>query len=330
VLLYIQWARGATPQDWQTYEIGAVTDWRKLPKRDEPFSGMSGTVDIVHPDYGTVTVPDATAPDADDEGWIYDMSIAGISMSGADHIAIRRDGPRIALTRWNDDAEWVALGDRYAQEWSFGMPVEDPAAVASLIARGQMTQPEYDAMSLEERVQIGAWQMDQQLTVWAESSTRRAAYEGIPAQSGTDGTATRQPDTQIRGTLGPVLVQGARNIFSTPTADFTGLAGQVIIVSGIATFSIVSVTDAQTIVVDGELPSGEGDLAWSITAVVQYTGGDPVRHPIVVADWASFTEPGPANIVRHGIWLTDAQVAAHEAAKTYEPSNFQWAGATGT
>ena len=45
MLVYIQWTRGATPQDWEVFDMTKTNDWRSLPKRDEPFSGMAGTVD---------------------------------------------------------------------------------------------------------------------------------------------------------------------------------------------------------------------------------------------------------------------------------------------
>ena len=211
MLVYIQWTR-AVPQDWEAYEITSLNDWRKLPFRDEPSSGMTGTMDVdLGPGIGVQTVIDPTHPTADDPGWIHDLSFAGISCSGADHHYAGRDGARIRYMRWNDDVEWA--GDRYAQEWSFALPVID--------------------------TELGILQPDIQLTVWAEDAVRRSRYEG----------------TSI--------------------------------------------------------------------------GRPPVRYPVQVFDWSAWSQPGPANMRRHSIWMTDASVAAHEAAKTFLPDFPGWTRLTG-
>jgi hypothetical protein len=208
--VYLQWTR-AHPQGWEVFDMTRTNDWRSLPQRDEPGPGVTGLMPYQHPEFGEVWTPDPTHPTADDPGYIYDMSVAGIEMSGADHISVDRDGARIALTRWNDDTEW--LGDRYAQEFSFGMPVTD--------------------------AERGVLQPDISLTVWAESAERRARYMG------------------------------------------------------------------------------------------RYTGRPPARYPVTVYGWDQWSAPGPANMVRHGIWLPDDLVAAHEAAKTFRPTFDGWASLTG-
>lgn len=43
-----------------------------------------------------------------------------------------------------------------------------------------------------------------------------------------------------------------------------------------------------------------------------------------VPNWNAWSPPGPANRVRHGIWQTDANVAAQEAALTFDPGYDQW------
>jgi len=213
MLIYIQWTR-AVPQDWEAIEVTSLNDWRKLAQRAEPYSGMPGTMDVdLGPGLGLQTVIDPNHATANDPGWIYDLSFAGISCAGADHHYAGRNGPRIDYMRWCDDAEWTALGDRYAQRWSFAMPVTD--------------------------TELGILQPDIQLTIWAESQARRDLYTG------------------------------------------------------------------------------------------QFTGRPPARYPITVNDWSSFVAPGPANMVRHGIWMTDEQVAAHEAAKTFTPDFPGWASLTG-
>ena len=211
MLIYIQWTR-AVPQDWEAIEITRLQDWRQLPFKDVPTSGLTGTVDVdLGPQWGIQTILDENHVTANDPGWIYDMSVAGISMSGADHISVNRDGPRMALTRWNDDVEWV--GDRYAQQWSFSLPVTD--------------------------TETGRLEPDVQLTIWAESQARRDAYTG------------------------------------------------------------------RTI------------------------GRPPALYDVNVFDWNQWIEPNPANIRRHGIWMTDAQVAAHESAKTFVPDFPGWSSLTG-
>ena len=45
-------------------------------------------------------------------------------------------------------------------------------------------------------------------------------------------------------------------------------------------------------------------------------GGGDIVYPWIVADWAAFSAPGPANMVMHGIWMEPALVAAHDAAIT--------------
>lgn len=213
MLVYIQWTRGNSPQDWEPYEINSLTDWRKLPQRDEPFSGMAGTMDIEVPGFGTQTVIDPSSPDADEPGWIYDLCVAGIHMSGADHHYAGRDGNRLRYVRWSDDAEWAASGDRYAMEFSFAFPVVDD--------------------------ELGILQPDIQYTLWAENPLRRASKEG------------------------------------------------------------------------------------------RFTGRPPARYPVNVFDWAAFTPPGPSNMVRHGIWMPEESVNAHEAAKTFVPDFPTWASLTG-
>lgn len=212
MLVYIQWSRGV-PQDWEPYEINSLTDWRKLPFKDEPGPGVEGTKDVVIPDYGVQAVLDPDHPNANDPGWVFDISIAGVTMGGVDHFWAGRDGPRIAFTRWADDDEWALAGDRYAQEWSIGLPVTDD--------------------------ELGIVQPDIQITVYAESADRRARWEG------------------------------------------------------------------------------------------QWTGRPPARYPINVLDWADFSEPGPANMRRHGIWLEDDLLAAHMDARTFIPDWYGWASLTG-
>ncbi len=43
MLVYFQYARG-TPQDWEAVNLVTDKDIRDLPKRDEPFEGMAGSI----------------------------------------------------------------------------------------------------------------------------------------------------------------------------------------------------------------------------------------------------------------------------------------------
>lgn len=239
MLVHIQWSRANTPQDWQAYEIASLTDWRKLPQKDEPEAGGTGLVLHNDPEFGDIWVPDPSHPTADDEGWINELCIAGIHMSGADHHYAGRDGPRLRYVRWNDDIEWEQASDRYAQEFSFAMPVEDPEIQQRAVDAGLFTQAQIDAMSLADKARFGFVAVDVVLSVWAEDPARQARYQN------------------------------------------------------------------------------------------QMTGPRTAPVPLVVSDWASFSPPGPANMVRHGVFMTAAQVAAHEAALTFDPDLPWWAGLTG-
>lgn len=61
----------------------------------------------------------------------------------------------------------------------------------------------------------------------------------------------------------------------------------------------------------------------------RYTGRPPARYPISVYGWDQFDEPGPANLVRHAVWTTDALADAHMAARTFVPDFPGWASLTG-
>jgi hypothetical protein len=212
MLVYIQWSL-ATPQDWQAYDLQSLNDWRQLPKKDAPTPGGEGL--MLHDfgdDRGQQWVLDPSHPTANDEGWITSFCFAGIR-NQADHHYAGRDGARIRYVRWNDAADWQAMGDRYAQEFSFGMPVVDDEA--------------------------GILQPDIMETVWAEAQGRRLQKMG------------------------------------------------------------------------------------------KYIGRPPARYPVTVYDWSQFSEPGPANMVRHSVWMTDALMDAHMAARTFTPDFPGWASLTG-
>ena len=48
----------------------------------------------------------------------------------------------------------------------------------------------------------------------------------------------------------------------------------------------------------------------------QNIGAGEWNEPVVVNDWSAFTPPGPANMVVHGIWVSDQSVLDHQVART--------------
>lgn len=199
MIIYLQDSLG-TPQDWRAVSITRDGDWRSLAKKAEPVDGGDGL--MLHDfgdERGQKWVLDPNHATANDQGWVYDLEIQGVQMSGADHIHLTVDGGSLVVTRWNDDpVDWA--GDEYAQQWTFRLPVLDG--------------------------RVGKLQPRQSLTVWAASAERRARYLG------------------------------------------------------------------------------------------QSIGAGEYQESISVIDWSQFSAPGPANMVMHGVWMTDALDAAHAAART--------------
>ncbi len=120
MLVYFQYAR-ANPLDWEAVNIINDGDIRDLPKKDEPAEGDPGTTEAdVGGGEGVKTVLDVTHADADDPGWISDISIQGQSLGGADWFHLDMDGGSLVVTLVMDDVD-DHPGVRRAARYRYGL-----------------------------------------------------------------------------------------------------------------------------------------------------------------------------------------------------------------